>query len=519
MRKKGIALALALVLGLGAFAGCGNSGKNNETTGGAGSGQTEDQGQESAKGGVNGVDDSEPYEATMVLIGNKQGDHDKVLSAINEILMRDINTKLDVVMLSMGDFSSQLPLMLQGGDKVDIVPVINSMAGSFISNKMIIDLSGYAKDYGTNIKEAFSKIGEELMYTGCINDFMFGLPVVHETSGTTTVCMRKDWLEEAGFTKEDVKEIGDMDAVYEKVQQNHPEAVMMWLNKGMGADSRFEVCDPLSDYNGVLLNYGEKPEVENWFASEDYKELVTRHYEWAKKGWISKDAATTTDQASSAVQAGRAFSFYNPGGADAEAVNSASCGTEMVCATVTKGQLTTTGYCWNSWGIAQASENPERAFLLLDYLYGSKEVTNLLNFGIEGEHYVVGEDGLFHYPEGVDGTNASYAFHQSWELPNQFLGGIWEGNPTDLWEQQIASTKAAQKSCALGFAYDSSGLSTETAAISNVKSQYMDALNAGSVDPETELPKFLDALEGAGMSKVIEEKQKQLDAWLAQSGK
>lgn len=518
MKKKTIALVLACLLGLGAFAGCGNDGEHaGEGQGSGTEGQTQAEG--GAPDSVNGIDTSETYEATLVLIGNQQADHEKVMNEINEILLRDINTKINVVMLSMGDFTTQLPLMLQGGDKVDIVPIINSMAGSFISNKMILDLNSYVEQYGMNVKEAFADMGEELMYTGCINDFMFGLPVVHESSGTTTVCMRKDWLEEAGFKKEDITDIEDMNAVYEKVQENHKEAVMLWLNKGMGADSRYEVCDPLSDYNGVLLNYGEKPEVVNWFASDDYKELVTRHYEWAQKGWISKDAATTTDQAYSAVQAGRAFSFYNPGGADAEATNSASCGTEMVCAQVTEGQLTTTGYCWNSWGIAQASENPERAFLLLDYLYGSSEVTDLLNFGIEGEHYLEGEDGLYHFPEGVDSTNASYAFHQGWELPNQFLGGIWEGNPADLWEKQIASTNAAQKSCALGFAYDSSSLSTEIAAISNVKSQYMDALNAGSVDPETELPKFLEALDTAGMQKVIDEKQQQLDTWLAEAGK
>lgn len=515
MKRKGIALLLACILAIITIMGCGGG-----TDGNAG-GIKESKGQEdkSSKNEVNGIDTSDTYEAVMVLIGNQQADHEKVLGEINKILMRDINTKLNIIFLSMGDFATQLPLMLQGGDKVDIVPVINSMAGSFISNKMILDLNSYMEQYGKNVKQAFSNMGEELMYTGSINDFMFGLPVVHESVGSTTVCMRKDWLNEAGFEKDDITNIEDMNAVYEKVRENHPEAVMLWLNKGMGADARYEVCDPLSDFNGVLLNYGEKPEVVNWFASNDYKELVERHYDWAQKGWISKDAATTTDQAYSAIQAGRAFSFYTPGGADAEAVNTASCGTEMVCAQVTEGQLTTTGYCWNSWGLAHASENPERAFLLLDYLYGSSEVTDLINFGIEGEHYVVGEDGLYRYPEGVDSTNASYGFHQGWELPNQFLGGIWEGNPPDLWEKQIVSTNSIQKSCALGFAYDSSGLNNEIAAISNVKSQYMDALNAGSVDPETELPKFLEALESAGMSKVIEEKQKQLNQWMEESGK
>lgn len=511
MKRRMLSWLLTGVLAASLLTGCGN-GAGPEGSGASGGGTAT---QQSGEREVNGIDISETYDATMVLIGSQQADQQMVLDEINEILLRDINTRLNIVMLSMGDFTTQLPLMLQGGDKVDLIPVINSFAGTFISNKMVLDLSDYVEQYGVNMKQAYAEMGEDLLYTGCINDFMFGIPVVKGSSGVSTVCMRADWLEEAGFTREDIKGIEDVDQVYEKVYANHPEAIMMWMTKGGMADSRYEVTDPLTDYNGVLLNYGEKPEVVNYFASDEYRELVTRHYGWAQKGWISKDAATTTDQAFSAVQAGRAFSFYTPGGPDAEASNSASCGTEMICVPVTEGQLTTTSYCWNSWGIAQASENPQRAFLLLDYLYNSGEVTDLINFGIEGTHYVVGEDGLYHYPEGTDLTNSPYTFNQGWELPNQFLGGIWEGNDPDLWNKNIEATKAAKHSCALGFAYDSSSLSTEIAALSNIKSQYIDSLNTGAVDPATELPKFLEELDKAGMQKVIEEKQSQLDAWIA----
>lgn len=513
MRKRFFAWLLAGVLAVGTLTGCGEGAKNTESE--SKSVQPGKNEEEHTGAKVNGIDISETYEATMVLIGNQQADQDKVLEKVNEILMRDLNTKLNIVMLSMGDFTTQLPLMLQGGDKVDLVPVINSFAGTFINNKMIIDLNSYVEKYGVNMKKAFSEMGEELLYTGCINEFMFGVPVVHGSSGVSTVCMRADWLEEAGFQAEDIKGINDMEKVYEAVQKNHPEAVMMWINKGNPADSRYETSDPLTDFNGVLLNYGEKPKVVNYFASDAYKEMVTRHYNWAQKGWISKDAATTTDQPSTAVQAGRAFSYYTPGGADAEASNSASCGTAMLCVPVTEGQLTTTGFCWNSWGIAQSSKNPERAFLLLDYLYNSGEVMDLINYGIKDVHYVVGEDGLYRFPEGIDVTNAAYSFNQAWELPNPFLGGIWEGNDPDLYKKQIELTKEAQRSCALGFAYDSSSLSTEIASLSNVKSQYIDALNAGAVNPKEELPKFLDALDNAGMQKVITEKQAQLDAWTA----
>ena len=513
MKKNVLSLLLVWAMSIGLLAGCSNGGNQSSKANGSSEGAV--AGTETGSSEVDGIDTSETYEATIVLMGSEQPDEQKVVDKINEILMRDINTKINIVMLSYGDYSTQLPLMLQGGDKVDLIPIINSAAGSFINNKMVVNLKDYVENYGDNIKSAFSEMGEELVDTASINDFMFGIPVVKGSSGVSTICLRADWLEEAGFTRDDIKSVDDMDAVYEKVQENHPSSVMMWITKGMSADSRYETCDPLTDFNGVLLNFWESPVVVNWFASDDYKVLVTRHFNWAQKGWISKDAATTTDQASTAVQAGRAFSFYTPGGPEAEATNSASCGTEMYNIPVTEGQLTTTGYGYNSWGIAQSSENPERAFLLLNYLYGSSEVTDLLNYGIEDEHYVVSDDGLYTYPDGVDVTTSTYTFNQGWELPNASLGGIWEGNDPDLWEKQIEVTKSAQKSCALGFAYDSSALSSEIAAIENVKSQYVDAFNAGVADPDVELPKFIKALEDAGIQKVIDEKQKQLDAWLA----
>ncbi|MBO9608448.1 MAG: DUF3502 domain-containing protein, partial [Paenibacillaceae bacterium] len=40
-------------------------------------------------------------------------------------------------------------------------------------------------------------------------------------------------------------------------------------------------------------------------------------------------------------------------------------------------------------------------------------------------------------------------------------------------------------------------------------------LSIGAVDPDVELPKFLEKLKNAGADAIIAEKQKQLDAWKA----
>lgn len=67
-----------------------------------------------------------------------------------------------------------------------------------------------------------------------------------------------------------------------------------------------------------------------------------------------------------------------------------------------------------------------------------------------------------------------------------------------------------------GFTYDSTSVTNELAALSNVKAQYAPALGTGSVNPEETLPKFIEELKKAGIDKVIETKQEQLDKWLSE---
>ena len=48
-------------------------------------------------------------------------------------------------------------------------------------------------------------------------------------------------------------------------------------------------------------------------------------------------------------------------------------------------------------------------------------------------------------------------------------------------------------------------------------SEYQPGLECGAVNPETELPKFIEALNSAGLQEIIAEKQAQLDAWKAEN--
>lgn len=54
---------------------------------------------------------------------------------------------------------------------------------------------------------------------------------------------------------------------------------------------------------------------------------------------------------------------------------------------------------------------------------------------------------------------------------------------------------------------------TEITALDNVMNEYQVLMNCGFYDPEEYLPKYLDAIEQAGMDKILTEIQTQYDAW------
>ena len=99
---------------------------------------------------------------------------------------------------------------------------------------------------------------------------------------------------------------------------------------------------------------------------------------------------------------------------------------------------------------------------------------------------------------------------------SQFKQLVHQGTPADNNDLMYRENHESKTSPAFGFTFDNSSVKTEYTAVTNVINQYLPGLVWGSIDPETDLPKFQAALKDAGLDAIIAEKQKQLDAWAAQ---
>ena len=470
---------------------------------------------DSAKNSGNG---DEPYTVTMVLNGSTQPDEERIEQKINEILEPELNANLDIVVLPWASASQQLQLMLSGDEKIDVFYTQATNAVQYMNAGQIVDMSELIDKYGTNIKQIY---GEDIAKINQIEGFVYGVPNQIERGSIPAVFMRKDLVEKYNIDTSQIKEPKDLESVFETVKAGEPDMTMLYsINDGDTPVTRLFRGDNLSDNNylGVLMDQTNSTKLENFFATDWFKDTTTMLYNWYQKGYISQDAGTNTENWRTVCKAGNLFSLffaYHPG-TPVEFESSTGYDFEIV-PFYNEPIINSSSYNGVTFSIAQNSENPEKTMEVLDYIYGSSEIMNLLNWGEQDKDYVIedADNGIINFPEGITSDNAGYNLNLGWELPNQFIAYKWTGSDPQLWEKMEEFNGSAKNSKAVGFLFDSSNYSSEIAALSNIVKQYSGALYSGSGDPDELIPELLEALDDAGINEVIQAKQEQLDAFLA----
>ena len=280
MKKKVLAGILAATM-VFSMAACGSTGSNSDSGSSAASGST-------AKTEEKG----EPYTVTMVLQGSQQQDEERIEEKINEILEPELNAKLDIVVLPWASATQQLQLMLSGDEKIDLLYTSATTAIQYMHSGQIMDMSELIDKYGKNLKDIY---GEDVAKTNQVGGFVYGVPGQIERGSIPAIFMRKDLVEKYNINTDEIKEPKDMEKVFETVQAGEPDMTMLYSSNNNDTPlSRLSRADGLGDANtGALMDQTNSTTVENYFASDWYKETATMLHDWYQKGYISK--VITTD--------------------------------------------------------------------------------------------------------------------------------------------------------------------------------------------------------------------------------
>ena len=382
-------------------------------------------------------------------------------------------------------------------------------------------------------QELAATVGENILKATTYQGSICGIPAYYDVAESILWYMRKDLLEKYDLTEQaqSVKSFEDMEAVLTVIAENEPNIAPIsnayiggailttsdqYFLDGFDAPLQF---DRLGDntLQFAVVDVANDPEtIINAYASDTYMETMKIVRDWYNKGLIYKDSSITQETGTSLIKSGSVFSFFTVGNPTELASKESAAGYELVQVEISPGILSATSFKNFVWGITQNSDEPEAAMKFLNMMYTDERIVNLLNYGVEDVHYVDNGDGTISFPEGVTQENSGYYTFTYWFYGNGFIRKVWEGNDPDLLAEREQVLKSSPMSSLIDFAFDGTDYSMETTQLTNVINQYRPGIESGSVDPETEIPKFLEALKAAGGDDYLAAYQEQLDAYYQQ---
>lgn len=517
MKRKSKIMMVLLVAALvsAMLAACSSNNKNNSGTSKAGTAANAPNNTEAAETAENTALD--PYEITMALpvFGAVPADMDEVVAEVNKITKAKINATVNILPISIGSYVQQMNLMHSGGEKLDLSFTFASgglYASSVATGKLLV-LDDLLKEHGQGVIEA---VGEDFVYVPQIDGKLYGIPTVDVFAKGLAIYMRQDLVDKHKIDVSAIKTLDDVEKVFKTIKDNEPKMIPLSSTKGNSSVASFKNYDDLGDRLGVLPDYDNGLKIVNLFETQDYADQLDRIHRWFKAGYINKDASTTTQQASALLKAGTAFSLITAYNHTSKGNLENETGYKLAEVELIPPYSTTADAMSGLWTIAQHSQNPERAMMLLNLMYTDKDIANLLTWGIEGKHYVMASDTQAGFPEGLDAGSVGYNLKNiDWIMGNPTLSYLSTSNDPNQNEMAKEFKAISIRSKALGFLFNEEPVKSEGIAIRNVIEQYTGILDTGTVDPGKKLKEFNDKLKAAGLEKYIAEKQKQLDTWAA----
>lgn len=520
--KKWLSVLLAAMLLVGCLAGCGGQVESQETdpqeetnTPSAPIGEDADN-----PAGIPVDFDEEPAEVNWYLWnvgGSVSADGvQQVEDALNEITLKKINVKVHLVMMEMGEYLTNMAMQVSAGDKVDLITTFPAMSGSFtvmVNNHQLLDLNEYLDDYAPGIREV---VPENVLQATTRDGALYGVPVYTDMTNDAYWLCRKAYLDEAGFTVDDIKDFKDLDKVYAKVHELHPEMTMIssgakQLYGSAGALFTGATYDPLgTDIIAVMVDHEGAPKVVNIYETEEMKEVIQVLNEWYASGYINEDVAINdidpfTDP--------KVFSG-GLGGNKARTHNDTLAGEPMARVKLSEGYVTTSSVAIMNMAIPVSATEPEAAARLMELCYTDKDVKMLVSYGVEGVHYTYAENG------GVQvlPDNTSYSPNTLGIFGNVFLCDPSVDDVKIGYDMRTVDQSKLKYSPLLGFAIDTSNVANELAQVSSVVNEFSPKICCG-LGTQEDYDAFIAKLYDSGLQTYLDEVQHQLDEWWAANGK
>lgn len=524
-RFKKSSVVLTSVMLTAALAATGCSSKNSDTEAFSSS-----QASAAATAGTKAL---APYEVVMVYPDGPQKDLGIVQNAMNDYLKKtysDLNMTVKLNPIDWGAWSDKTNLMMASAEKSDLIFTADWMGfQQQVSKGALLPLDDLLAKYGKDI-EAVEKNYHDPAKRG---GKLYGIHTHQELGGAQGINFDKALVDKYKFDLSVLKsgDLKDLEPMLKTIKENESNVTpLVGPSFPLEAFYSSGSLDTIGSVAALNAKNADPKDfkVINLYETPRYMELAKLTNKWFKAGYINKDALTAGLDPWKKFQAGKAFALVGDVeilanmeiGSVSKSPNASSrSGREILQVPLNIDRLQTGKMTATMQAISKTSKDPDRAMMLLNLFFKDKNLLTLFNYGVEGTHYVL-KDGQIGLPEGKTSSDAGFYHDNMWQIGNQMLNYTRVGEDPKKYENYEKFNQMVSKnpSRMFGFVFDPEPVKNEMIAIDNVAKTFADGLKAGQLDPEENLPKFLEKQKAAGSDKIIAEAQKQLDAWRKANG-
>jgi putative aldouronate transport system substrate-binding protein len=458
----------------------------------------------------------EPYTVAIQLvnIARDLSDIEMVEEAINEITVPAINAKVDIQNIFIGDLPSTTSMNIVSDGKMDIVAVGLTQKLNNISNDgILLPLDDYLQYAPT-----FVSLVDDYLETGKVNGQQLAIPATPYVANGKGFAYNKDMADQYGIVLEDGATFEEFTKAFKILKEN---GIYGLTNGAAGSlNTQFwynlELYGTNGDY-GVIVDPVNNTTIENFYASDIFREFVKQMKEWTDLGYMPADSLTDTTTVQEYFSMGRIFGTPTDYNMAQFATWQAGKDFAIDIVQIQEPVVSTSSVVERMWGIASNSENPKKAMEFLEYMYVNPAVANLLQYGIEGQNYTIVE-GTKSVTTSEGAVTGSTGYTSLFTQYGNTVETYTAAPNTDSYSEDVmAYNKDVPVSATLGYNFDSTEYSAEAGMVSNVIAEYLPRFQTGQIDNVDEsIQKFLDALDRAGYNDIIKANQEQLDAFLAQ---
>ena len=503
--SKGLMLLFIFVLITACSQNTSNGGKNESTASNAPQ-QTATQSNETIDSSSSEL---EFVELSYFFPYTEQIEQSMVFDELNKQLKEKINAKVNFYPVPWNDYDQKMQVKIAAGESFDIMFTSNWMNNYYlnIANEALLPLDDLLAKHAPNTLALLP----QMVWDGTkVNNAIYGVPNQQIMARQPGFVYDRALVEKYQFDVQSVKKLSDVTPFLQKALESEPETETVGLVGKMNFGDMFPYFN-WEDIGGVgvvgavdITDAGLK--VFNQFESTEFVDFANTRRQWNEQGYIPKDLLTSTTFNSKKVIFSVAATVKP--GLDEELKR--ANGKDFEIQPLGDALLTTSSIVATMNGISSTSSNPERAMMFIELMNTDKEFYNLFLYGIEGKHYIKLSDDRIERAEGT-----RYRPGNEWAYGNTFNAHLTPGLSDNVWIDTQKLNNESKRSPLMGFVFDVEPVKAEITNSQAVFSEFHPMISAGiSADVDGILKQFHEKLKAAGADKIIEEKQRQIDAFL-----